>query len=146
MVSKKVSIYSIFLFGLLTITQSRADDFVFNPTNGTARVVIIENSNAISDFAPNDSVVQQMVNRGVADLTGKTNVSAAWRSLISSNDVVGIKVFSGGGEISGTRPATVAAIIRALLDAGISTNRIIIWDKRQDDLRSAGFVALGRQL
>ncbi|HZF00753.1 MAG TPA: hypothetical protein VE344_02555 [Methylomirabilota bacterium] len=111
-----------------------------------SRVIIVENTNAISDFEPNDAVVQQMVNRGLAHFTGKTNVSAAWRSLIATQDVVGIKVFSAGGEISGARPAVVAAIIHGLTDAGIPKNHILIWDKHEADLRAAGFIALGRQL
>lgn len=144
--SRNALIQIIFFAGLLAATLSRADDFSAGSTNGTARVVIVENANAISDFAPNDAVVRHMVNRGAMKLTGKTNISDAWRSLISTNDVVGIKVFSGGGEISGTRPATVAAVVHGLFDAGISTNHIIIWDKRADDLRAAGFFSLGKKL
>lgn len=146
MVSKRVFIYSIFLSGLWATSQSRADNYLVNSTNGTARVVIVENTNAISDFAANNAIVQRMVNRGIIDFTGKAGVSAAWRHLVSTNDVVGIKIFSGGGEISGTRPATVAAVVHGLLDAGVPDNHIIIWDKRADDLRAAGFFELGKEL
>jgi hypothetical protein len=112
----------------------------------TARVVIAENKNAILDFSPADNVVQQMADHAVMALAGETNVSAAWRRFVTTNDIVGIKVFSGGGEISGTRPATVAAVVHGLADAGLPKDRIIIWDKREDDLRAAGFFTLGKQL
>ena len=62
------------------------------------------------------------------------------------NDVVGIKVFSAAGEIDGTRPAVVAAVVHGLLDAGLPTTNIIIWDRHADDLRAAGFFKLGQQL
>lgn len=120
--------------------------FSFHSTNTASRVVIVENTNAVSDFAPDADVVQQMVNHGIIQLSGKTNLSSAWRDFISTNDIVGVKVFSSGGEISGTRPAVAAAVVRGLLGAGISKDHIVIWDKRADDLRAAGFFTLGQKL
>src|SRR5882672_8137855 len=85
--------------------QARAADLPSpHPTNSMARVVIVENTNAISNFQPDETVVQTMVNRGLENFTGKTTASEAWRSLVSTQDVVGIKVFSAAGELSGTRP------------------------------------------
>jgi hypothetical protein len=120
--------------------------FWLRSTNDTSHVVIIENASAISDFQPNDAVVQNMVNRGVSHLTGKPDVSAAWLSLVSTNDIVGIKVFSAAGSINGTRPAVVAAVVHDLLNVGVPPEHVIIWDKRAEDLRAAGFFRLGKQL
>ena len=85
-----------------------------------------------------------MMDRGLTNFTGQATVAAAWRSLVSTQDVVGIKVFSTAGMLSGTRPAVVAAVIHGLLDAGVPPQHIIIWDKHEDDLRAAGFFKLGR--
>jgi len=115
-------------------------------SNPGARVVIVQNSDAIFNFQPDPATVQAMVDRGITNLTGKAGVGAAWRSLVSTQDVVGIKVFSAAGEISGTRPAVVAAVVHGLLRAGLPPKHIIIWDKRAEDLRAAGFVRLARQL
>jgi len=90
--------------------------------------------------------VQAMVDRGITNFTGQGSVSAAWRALVSTQDVVGIKVFSAAGEISGTRPAVVAAVIHGLVEAGVPAKHIIIWDKRADSLRAAGFFKLARML
>ena len=38
-----------------------------------------------------------MVNCGITNFTGKATVAEAWRSLVSTQDVVGIKVFSAAG-------------------------------------------------
>ena len=70
----------------------------------------------------------------------------AWRSLVATNDIVGIKVFSQPGPLSGTRPAVVAAIVRGLLAAGLPRGQIVIWDKHAGDLRAAGYFSLGAQL
>src|SRR5581483_4994206 len=57
----------------------------------------------------------------------------------------GVKVYSGPGPNSGTRPAVVAAAVEGLLAAGLPPNKIIIWDKRMVDLRLAGYDALAQK-
>jgi hypothetical protein len=146
-VSRNALIQFVFAAICLAGFQARADDlFSLHSTNAAARVVIVENTNAIVNFQPNENVVQTMVNLAVTDFTHKTTIAEAWRSLVSTQDVVGIKVFSAAGELSGTRPIVVAAVIHGLLDAGLSATNIIIWDKHADDLRAAGFFKLAAQL
>jgi hypothetical protein len=111
-----------------------------------ARVVIVENPKATRQYEPNAAVVQTMVNRGITNFTGKATVAGAWRSFVSTSDVVGIKVCSAPGPINGTRPAVVEAVVRGLLEAGVLPKHIIIWDRQADDLRAAGFFKLAAQL
>jgi len=132
--------------GLASLPGRAADSFFSHATNLPARVVAIENANALTDFQPDAAILQIMVNRGLTNFTGKTPVAAAWRSLVSTQDVIGIKVFSAAGMLSGTRPAVVAAVIHGLLDAGVPPQHIVIWDKHEDDLRAAGYFKLGAQL
>lgn len=128
------------------ITAHAADLSPLPATSPSARVVIVENPNAVSDYQPDAAIVQSMVNSGLTNLTRQATVTAAWRNLVSTQDVVGIKVFSAPGEISGTRPAVAAAVIHGLLNAGLPGDHIIIWDKHADDLRAAGFTRLAAQL
>jgi hypothetical protein len=117
-------------------------------TNNTprAKVVIVQNPLATDAFQPNPPRVRAMVDRGILTLTGKAKIADAWLSLISTNDIVGIKVFSEPGPNSGTRPAVVAAVIDELLEAGLPRDHIIIWDKHQTDLRLAGYFDLAKRL
>lgn len=110
-----------------------------------SRIVVAENPNATVDFVPQPDIVQTMVDHGILKLTGKSDPKQAWRTFVSTKDVVGIKVFSEPGANSGTRPAVVAAIVADLLKAGLDPSHIIIWDKRLLDLRLAGFDDLARQ-
>lgn len=87
-----------------------------------------------------------MVDRGLKGITGKPNSRAAWLSLVSTQDVVGIKVYSAPGPNSGTRPAVAAAVARSLIAAGLPPKQIIIWDKSEADLQDAGFYALQDEL
>jgi uncharacterized Fe-S center protein len=86
-----------------------------------------------------------MVNRAITNLTERATVAEAWRSLVSSQDVIGIKVFSPPGPNSGTRPAVVAAVVEGLLAAGIPPRHIVVWDKQTTDLRLAGFFDLAKK-
>ena len=128
----------------LAISQIHADEPP--PTlNLHAQIVSVQNPGAITDFQPNDAVVQAMVDCGVTNLTGNASVAEAWRSLVAPQEIVGLKVFSEPGMLSGTRPAVVAAVIRGLLAAGLPAKNIIIWDKHDADLRAAGFFRLAAQ-
>lgn len=109
-------------------------------------VFIAHDPLATDAFEPRANVVQQMVNACVTKLTGKPDVATAWLSLVSTQDVVGIKVFSEPGPNSGTRPAVAAAVVNGLLTAGLPHDHIVIWDKRQSDLRLAGYFKLASKL
>ena len=83
--------------GLACFPGRAADSFSNHFTNSTARVVTVENTNAIYDFQPDAAMVQNMVERGLTNFTSQATVAAAWRSLVSTQDVIGIKVFSPPG-------------------------------------------------
>ncbi len=108
-------------------------------------VVIVEEPGATVRFEPVAERVAAMVNRGVTLVTGQPSPRAAWLSLVSPADVVGLKVVSAPGPICGTRPSTVAAVIRGLLDAGLPATNIVIWDRRLMDLRAAGYDDMARR-
>jgi hypothetical protein len=107
-----------------------------------ARVIIVHDSQATEAFLPRPERIAAMLNRGLATLTGKPAPAAAWRALVSTQDVVGIKVYSSPGPDSGTRPALAAAVVEGLLAAKIPPKSIIIWDKESEDLRRAGYFEL----
>jgi len=129
----------------LAMLQICAAEPLPNP-NVHAQVVSVENPGAITDFQANDAVVQTMVDCGLTNLTRKPTVAEAWRSLVSPQEIIGLKVFSEPGMLTGTRPAVVAAVIHGLLAAGVPPTNIIIWDKHDADLRAAGFFRLATQL
>lgn len=116
-----------------------------SPTN-TALVVIVEDVYATDAFSPRADVVQSMVQRGIMRLTGKKDSRSAWLSLVSTQDVIGLKVSSRAGANSGTRPVVVGAVVRGLIAAGVPLRQIIIWDRYEATLRNAGFMSLAEEL
>ncbi|HRI12130.1 MAG TPA: hypothetical protein PLX89_03915 [Verrucomicrobiota bacterium] len=111
-----------------------------------AEVIAVHDPAATRHFLPNAAIVRRMVERGLTALADKPTLSDAWRALLRTNDVVGFKVNSAPGDISGTRPVVVRALIETLLESGHSPRRIVIWDKRSTDLRGAGWYALADEL
>jgi hypothetical protein len=122
------------------------DSFPLHATNSIARVVIVQGQKLLHAYLPYDDRVASAFNLGLTNFTGTASVIDAWRSLVTTNDVVGIKVFSAPGPLNGTRPAVVAAIARGLITAGLPSTNIIIWDLHASDLRRAGFFKLAKNL
>jgi len=130
----------------LILPAARAADTNLNYAPGTlSRVCEVTAPGAIVAYQPDPAVVQQMVTRGVMGLTHQSSEPAAWLSLVNTQDVVGLKVYSQAGLLSGTRPAVVAAVVQGLLAAGLPPQNIIIWDKHVADLRAADYYKLGEQ-
>lgn len=111
-------------------------------TEGNGRVLIIEDPAATQAFSPHGEAIKRMVKAGLLRFTGTSREKLAWQSLVTTQDIIGIKVHSAPGRTSGTRPAVVAALIESLLRSGISSDRVIIWDRRLVDLRLAGYYEL----
>jgi hypothetical protein len=107
-----------------------------------ARVICVQDAQAMQSFRARPDRVKAMVTRGLTNLTGQATLALAWRSLVTTQDVVGIKVFSVPGPNSGTRVPVVAAVVEGLLAAGLPPKHIIVWDRQARDLRLAGFFDL----
>lgn len=110
-----------------------------------ARVIIVEDPQATEALRPQRDRIAAMLARGLLALTGKSELREAWLSLVSTQDVIGIKVYATPGPVAGTRPEVVDAVVRGLLEAGIPGEQIVIWDRFERELQEAGFTALARE-
>ena len=109
------------------------------------RIVLVEDKSALREFEVNNDRVAEMVTEGMRRLTGRQSEAAAWLSLVTPADTVGIKVNSVPGPIGGTRKAVVDAVVRGLLEARLPPDRIIIWDQSLASLRTAGYDGLAKR-
>jgi hypothetical protein len=110
-----------------------------------SHIVTVRDERAVKTFVPDKSRIRTMVERGVARLTEEPNAGAAWRSLVATNDVVGIKVYTRAGAPSGSRKPVVSAVIEGLLEMGLPAKQIVVWDKRVGDLQAAGYFDLAEE-
>ena len=105
-----------------------------------ATVYFATDTSSVSDSRKvHAGTVRRMVNSLAMRATGRPDPGAAWASLVSKTDRVGIKVAAAGGAISGTHPEVVDAIVEGLAAAGIPPSNIIVWDRNLADLLAAGY-------
>lgn len=93
-----------------------------------SKVVLIRDENALLSFKkPDAEVVQRMLDEAVTTLVGEKDVTKAWKTLISPDDVVGIK--TNIMRYLPTTPEVENAIKKRILDAGVAENNIGIDDR-----------------
>jgi uncharacterized protein (DUF362 family) len=75
----------------------------------------------------------------VARATGDASPVEGLRRLFRPTDVVGIKVNCLGGVGVATRPEVALQLAGWLQEAGVSADRILIWDRTDRELKAAGY-------
>lgn len=127
------------------LAQLCASEPDLDPNAWMGRVLVVEDPAATRSFVPQPEPIQGMVQNGIVAFTGKPDEKSAWLSLVSTNDKIGIKVYSTPGA-SGTRRPVVEAIAKGLINAGVPPKQITVWDRRLADLRQAGWFDLAERL
>lgn len=102
------------------------------------RVVKVVNAKALRGDKVDGKVVREMVEQGIARLTGK-NLRASFSMLFSREDVIGLKVNPVGAPLISTRPEVAEAVIAWLVDSKVPRSNIVIWDRFEEMLPAAGF-------
>lgn len=129
---------------LVAATPKATNELIQAPAK--ARIHALSDPRATSAFIPDPEVVRKLVDRGLLALSGTTNTAKAWKLWVKPTDVVGFKVISAPGTLTGTRPAVVEALVESLIQSGHPAQRIVIWDRQARDLKTAGFQELARRL
>lgn len=91
------------------------------------------------------AVVRRMVDNLVMAAAGRPDIAEAWRVFVKPTDRVGLKVSTAGAPVSSTHPAIVAAVAEGLVAAGVAPKRIVIWDRKWEDISRARYGALGQR-
>jgi hypothetical protein len=98
----------------------------------------VRHSRVWAGGSPDPAVVLQMLDVGLSTLTGVADVLAVWRTLFDPGDRVLLKVnciaYNGP-----TQPAVAYAVAQRLQDAGLRAENILIFDRTDNELASAGY-------
>jgi uncharacterized protein (DUF362 family) len=108
------------------------------------RVVAVEHSGSISGGKYQVEPVNQMIDRGMKELTGAPTGQDAWRALFTKGDVVGIKVSPVGGPGLCSDPSVVHAICDGLNQAGVPDDKIVIFNRYRAEAVQCGMDKWGR--
>src|SRR5438552_11635164 len=109
------------------------------PSPSPSTVYAVHDPDSIKDYKTNPRAVREMVNRLVLAVTGQHDLAEAWRSLVSPDDTIGIKISAAGGELFTTHHDVVTAIVDGLVAAGHPRDSIIVWDRSLGGIKGAGY-------
>ncbi|MGI9071195.1 MAG: hypothetical protein ACR2JB_07720 [Bryobacteraceae bacterium] len=102
------------------------------------RVIAVEHSGSIVGNAYQRGPVQQMVERGMRELTGAPSWQDAWRVFFEKGDVVGIKVSPVGGRDLCSDALVLASILDGLQQAGVPNKDVIVFNRYREEAIEAG--------
>jgi len=109
------------------------------PGKFPGKVVVVKNKNAVVDDLPVEAVAYMMLQKSMLELTGQKNLENAWRMFVSPGEKIGLKVNPVAGKLLFTSHAVVKSVVKQLTESGIDKKDIIIWDRREMELKDTGF-------
>ncbi|HTS30839.1 MAG TPA: DUF362 domain-containing protein [Bryobacteraceae bacterium] len=95
--------------------------------------------------SPDSSRVLKLLDRALQSFYACDAPLDAWKKIVRPGEVVGLKVNCLSGRGAATSTVLVDAICERLQQAGIPQHRIVIWDRLNSDLESAGFRVASRK-
>jgi uncharacterized protein (DUF362 family) len=111
------------------------------PGKYPGKVILVRNQNAVVNDVPAEEVAYAMLSKAMLELTGQKNLKKAWQQFVSPNEKIGLKVNPVAGKELSTSHAVVKSIVKQLTESGIKKENIIIWDRRDMELKDVGFTS-----
>jgi uncharacterized protein (DUF362 family) len=110
-----------------------------------SKVVVARDPNLRSGASPDSARVLKLLDRVMQSFYGCDSPLEAWKKVVRPGEVVGLKVNCLSGRGAATNPIVVGAICERLQQAGIPQKDIVIWDRLNSDLESAGYRVASRK-
>ena len=103
-----------------------------------SKVVSVAAADILKDGAYNPEAVHRAFAAGLTEMTGQKTLQNAWSSLVSPEDVVGIKINCIGAPKISSSLASINETIAGLKSAGVKDNNIIVWDRTDREVARTG--------
>jgi len=111
------------------------------PGKFPGKVILVKNVNAVVNDVPVEPEAYQMIKKAMLELTGQDDLNRAWRTFVSPGERIGLKVNPVAGKLLSTSHAVTRSVVKQLVESGINKKDIIIWDRREIDLKETGFTS-----
>lgn len=111
------------------------------PGKYPGKVVRATHPQCVVDGKPSEEVTYEMLKKSICRLAGENDGAKAWLQFVGPEDRIGLKVNPIAGKLLSTSHALVRSVIRQLEEAGIPRENLLIWDRREEDLKNSGFTA-----
>jgi len=102
------------------------------------RVIAVEHPGSIVTGVYQKEAIQQMVRRGMTELTQAPAWQDAWRTFFEKGDVVGLKVCPVGGPKLSSDASVLRSVIEGLNEAGVTNSNIIVFNRYRQEAVEAG--------
>ena len=89
--------------------------------------------------SPDSVRVLKLLDRAVQSFYASDSPLEAWKTVVKPGETIGLKVNCLSGRGAATSVVLVEAICERLQQSGIPPQNIVIWDRLNSDLESAGF-------
>ena len=109
------------------------------PGKFPGKVVLVKNLNSVVNDIPVEEAAYLMLTKSMLELTGQKDIRQAWKMFVSPGEKIGLKVNPVAGKMLSTSHAVVKSVVKQLTESGIDTKDIIIWDRRDMELKDTGF-------
>lgn len=105
------------------------------------RVVKIDNDNSVIDNIIVPEEAYKMLEEGMLQFTGEKRLKKAWRQFVSPGEKIGLKVNPVAGKQLSTSHAVTKAVIKQLEMSGLDRADMVIFDRREFQLKEVGYTA-----
>jgi uncharacterized protein (DUF362 family) len=106
------------------------------------RVVEISDERSIVANRVSQSIVGQMIEQGIRELTGEKDARLAWSKFIQPQDTVGIKINPSGAPACCSSPEIVREIIAGVRSVGVAARNIFVYDRYAYEMDIGSYQAL----
>ncbi len=109
------------------------------PGKFPGKVIHVRKAGAVVNNEPVEQEAYLMIKKAMLELTGQTELDKAWKTFVSTGERIGLKVNPVAGKLLSTSHAVTKSVVKQLLESGVKRENIVIWDRREMDLKEAGF-------
>ena len=115
------------------------DNKASHAESGKSRVVVAHDPALHgADGLLDEKRVLALLDRAIAQYTGRDNPVDAWKHIVPVGKVIGLKTNGLGGKGISTHAVLVMAVAERLQQAGVKPGEIIVWDRNRRDLEACG--------
>jgi len=133
----------------VTLADKLSPVFAANPIltgMGKSKVVLVKHSKVINtEGQVSQNLIQEMINKGMTEFTGKSTLKDAWSQFFSSEDLISLKMNTlGVSSLQGTDlmqhfTGVSDPVLNGLREISIPDKKLLIWERSDEELVNGGY-------
>ena len=104
-----------------------------------SKVVLVKSKSLFSNGKPDSTTIESMLSRGISLLSDGTEANAVWKKIARDTGRIGMKLNCLAGKKMSTSVELTMALVNLLRAAGKNENDMIVWERYNRELQSAGY-------